>query len=148
MFIEDNDGLQIRLHLFKFSQRVLCVIQKRLDPQHTISQRNTKWAADMPPPHFSSVQSLSRVKLFGLQHLWTAAHQASLYLTKFRSLLKLMSMESVMLSNHLILCHPFSSRLQSFPTSGPFQISQFFASGGQSIGVSASASGLTINIQD
>ena len=43
---------------------------------------------------------------------------------------------------------PFSSRLQSFPTSGPFQISQFFASGGQSIGVSASASGLTINIQD
>ena len=49
MFIEDNDGLQIRLHLFKFSQRVLCVIQKRLDPQHTISQRNTKWAADMPP---------------------------------------------------------------------------------------------------
>jgi len=106
MFIEDNDGLQIRLHLFKFSQRVLCVIQKRLDPQHTISQRNTKWAADMPPPHFSSIQSLSRVKLFGLQQLWTAAHQASLYLTKFRSLLKLMSMESVMLSNHLILCHP------------------------------------------
>ena len=106
MFIEDNDGLQIRLHLFKFSQRVLCVIQKRLDPQHTISQRNTKWAADMPPPHFSSIQSLSRVKLFGLEQLLTAAHQASLYLTKFRSLLKLMSMESVMLSNHLILCHP------------------------------------------
>ena len=116
MFIEDNDGLQIRLHLFKFSQRVLCVIKKRLDPQHTISQRNTKWAADMPPPHFSSVQSLSRVKLFGLQHLWTAAHQASLYLTKFRSLLKLMSMESVMLSNHIILCCPLLLLPSIFPS--------------------------------
>ena len=56
--------------------------------------------------HFTSVQLLSHVKLFGLQHPWNAAHQASLSLTKFRSLLKLMSMESVMLSNHLILCHP------------------------------------------
>ena len=42
--------------------------------------------------------------------------------------------------NHLILCHPFSSHLQFFPASGSFQMSQFFASGGQSIGVSASAS--------
>ena len=43
---------------------------------------------------------------------------------------------------------PFSSRLQSFPASGSFQMSQFFASGGQSIGVSASASVLPVNIQD
>ena len=43
---------------------------------------------------------------------------------------------------------PFSSRLQSFPVSGSFQMSQFFASGGQSIGVSASASVLPMNIQD
>ena len=43
---------------------------------------------------------------------------------------------------------PFSSCLQSFPASGSFQLSQFFASGGQSIGVSASASVLTMNIQD
>ena len=43
---------------------------------------------------------------------------------------------------------PFSSRLQSFPASGPFQMSQFFASGGQSIGVSASASVLPMNTQD
>ena len=43
---------------------------------------------------------------------------------------------------------PFSSRLQSFPASGAFPMSQFFASGGQSIGVSASASGLPMNIQD
>ena len=43
---------------------------------------------------------------------------------------------------------PFSSRLQSFPASGSFQMSQFFASGGQSIGVSASASVLPMNIKD
>ena len=43
---------------------------------------------------------------------------------------------------------PFSSRLQSFPASGSFQMSQFFTSGGQSIGVSASTSVLPVNIQD
>ena len=51
-------------------------------------------------------------------------------------------------SNHLILCWPFSSHLQSFPASGAFQISQLYPSGYQSIGVSASASVLPMNIQD
>ena len=50
----------------------------------------------------SSVQSLSRVRIFATP--WTAAHQASLCITNYRSLLKLMSIESVMPSNHLILC--------------------------------------------
>ena len=54
---------------------------------------------------FSSVHSLSHVRLFVTP--WTAAHQASLSITNSWSLLKLMSIESVMLSNHLILCHPF-----------------------------------------
>ena len=58
----------------------------------------------MLKPQFSSVQSLSRVQLFATP--WTAAHQASLSITNSRSLLKLMSIESVMPSNHLILCHP------------------------------------------
>ena len=53
---------------------------------------------------FSSVQSLSRVRLF--ETPWTAALQASLSITNSRSLLKLMSIESVMPSNHLILCRP------------------------------------------
>ena len=53
---------------------------------------------------FSSVQSFSHVRLFATP--WTAARQASLSLTNSRSLLKLMFMESVMPSNHLILCHP------------------------------------------
>ena len=86
---------------------------------------------------FSSVQSLSPVRLFATP--WTAARQASLSITNSRSLLKLMSVESVMPSNPLILVVPFP-RLQSFPTSGSFQMSQFFTLGDQSIEVSASAS--------
>ena len=53
---------------------------------------------------FSSVQSLSRVRLFATP--WIAAHQASLSITISRSSLRLMSVESVMPSSHLILCHP------------------------------------------
>ena len=81
---------------------------------------------------FSSVQSLSCVQLFGTP--WTAARQASLSITNSQSLLKLMSIESVMhptISSSVI---PLSSRLQSFLASGSFQMSHFFVSGGQSIG--------------
>ena len=94
-------------------------------------------------PQFSSVQSLSCVRLF--ETPWTAACQASLSITNSQSLLKLMLIELVMPFNHLI---PFSSRLQSFPASGSFQRGQIFASGGQSIGVSASTSVLPMNTQD
>ena len=94
----------------------------------------------------SSVQSLSCVRLFVTP--WTAAHQASLSITNSRSLRNLMSIELVMPSNRLILCCPFSSCLQSFPASGSFPVSQLFASGSQSTGVSASASVLPRNIQD
>ena len=59
-----------------------------------------------------------------------------------------MSIESVMPSNHFILCRPLPLCLQSFPASRSFQMSQLFASGGQSIGVSASTSVLPMNIQD
>ena len=52
----------------------------------------------------SSVQSLSHVQLFATP--WTAAYQASLSITNSRSLLELMSVKSVMPSNHLVLCHP------------------------------------------
>ena len=66
---------------------------------------------------------------------------------QLRSLPKLKSIESVMPSNHLTL-FSFSSCLQSFPTSGSYQMSQLFASGGQNIGVSASTSVLPMNTQD
>ena len=95
---------------------------------------------------FSSVQSLSRVQHFATQ--WTAAHQVSLSIFSSWSLLKLMSITLVMTSNHLILCYPLLLRLKYFPASGSFPISQFFASGGQSIGVSASTLVLPMNTQD
>ena len=65
---------------------------------------------------FSSVQSLSRVQLF--EAPWTAACQASLSITNSWSLLRFMSIELVMPSNHLILCCPLFLCLQSFPASG------------------------------
>ena len=79
---------------------------------------------------------------------WTAACQASLSITNSWSLLRLLSIESVMPANHLILCRPLLLLLQSFPASGWFPMSWFFTSGGQSTGVSASASVLPMNIQD
>ena len=65
-------------------------------------------------PSFSSVQSLSRVRLFAAP--WTVAHQASLSITNSQSLLKLMSIESVMPSSHLILCHLFLLLPAIFPS--------------------------------
>ena len=66
----------------------------------------------------SSVQSLSRVQLFVTP--WTAAHQASLSITNSWSLLKLISIDSVMPSNHLILCHPLLLLPSIFPSIGFF----------------------------
>ena len=91
------------------------------------------------------VQSLSHVWLFATP--WTKAHQASLPFLISLSLLKLMSIESVMPSDHFILCPPFSSCLQSFPASGSFPMSWLYESGGQSIRVSVLASVLPMNIQ-
>ena len=62
------------------------------------------WLEEAGRPQFSSVQSVSHVRLFATP--WTAARQASLSITNSRSLLKLMSIESVMPSNYLILCCP------------------------------------------
>ena len=90
----------------------------------------------------SSLQLLSCVQLC---FPWTAACQASLSITNTRSLFRLMRIELVIPSNHLI---PFSSCLQPFLASGSFPVSQFFASSGQTTGVSASASVLPMNIQD
>ena len=77
------------------------------------------------------VQLLGHVRLFAIP--WTAALQASLSFTISQSLLKLMSIHSVMPSNHFILSPPFSC-LQSSPAPGSFPMSRFFASGSQSIG--------------
>ena len=97
-------------------------------------------------PQFSSVQLLSRVRLFA--NPWIAARQASLSIPSSRRSLKFMSMDSMMPSSHLILCRPLFLLLQSLPASGSFPMSQLFAWGGQSIGVSALASFLPMNTQD
>ena len=94
----------------------------------------------------SSVQSLSQVRLLATP--WTAAHQASLSIINSQSLLKLMSIELVMPSNHLILCCPLLLLHSICPSIRSFQMSQLFASDGQSIGVSASTSILPMNIQE
>ena len=95
---------------------------------------------------FSSVQLLSHVQLFATP--WTAACQASLSITNSQSLLKLMAIESVIPSDHLILCRPLLLLPSSFPTPGFFLICQLLTACGQSIGASASASVLPMNIQD
>ena len=96
--------------------------------------------------HFSSFQSLSRVRL--LTTPWITARQDSLSYTISRSSLKLTSIESVMPSSLSSSVGPFSSCPQSLPASESFPMSQLFAWGGQSTGVSASASVLPMNIQD
>ena len=93
-----------------------------------------------------SVQLFSCVWLFATP--WIAAHQASLSIINSKSLLKLMSIESVMPSNHLILCCSLLLLPSIFPSVRVFPMSPFFTSGGQSIGASASSSVLPMNIQD
>ena len=97
-------------------------------------------------PQFNSVHSLGCVRLFVTP--WTVAFQASLSNTNSRSLLKLMSIESLKLSNHLILYCPLLLPPSIISASGAFPISQFFPSDGQRSGVSASASVLPMNNQD
>jgi len=65
-------------------------------------------------PQFSSVQSLSHVRLFAIP--WTAARRASLSITNSWSLLKLMSIELVIPSNYFILCHPLLLSPSIFPS--------------------------------
>ena len=94
----------------------------------------------------SSVQSLSRVRLFATP--WITACQASLSITNSQvhpNPCPLSRWCYPSISSSVI---PFSSCPQSFPALGSFPISQLFASGGQSIGVSASTSVLPMNIQD
>ena len=95
---------------------------------------------------FSSVQSLTSVQLFATP--WTAAHQASLSITNSQSLLKLMSLESVMPSSHLILCHPLLLLPPIPPSIRVFSNESTLCMRWPSIGVSASAWVLPMNTQD
>ena len=87
--------------LLEFAQTLVHWVNDAIQPSHVLSyllfMTVMMW-------FFSSVQLLSHVRLFATSE--TAARQASLSITNFRSLLKFMSIESVMPANHLILCHP------------------------------------------
>ena len=125
--------LEIRLQNNQKGQRKTCQHPRRQSPQE--------------PGRIVVVRSLSHVQLFATT--WTAARQAPLSPTVSQSLLRFMSIESVMLNtsslNILFSVAPFSSCLQSFPASGSFPMSWLFLSGGQSIGASISV--LPVNIQ-
>ena len=109
----------------------LCVHQKR---------------RSVPVSLVAVVQLLSHVQLFVTP--WTSAHQASLSITNLPRFPELMSIKSVRPSNHLIPSSPSPPAFNLSQHQGLFQMSQFFKSGGQSIGASASASVLPMNIQD
>ena len=94
----------------------------------------------------SSVQLLSRVHLFATPQ--TTARQASLSVANSRNLLKLMSITSVMPSNHLFLCRPLLVPPSIFPSIRVFSNESILHISGVGVGVSASASGLPMNIQD
>ena len=99
-------------------------------------------------PFVIVVHSLSHVQIFAAP--WTAACQAPLSSTISQRLLTLMSIELVMLSNHLIFCCPLLLLTSIFPSIRDlprFPMSQFLSSGDQSIEASASASVLLMNIQ-
>ena len=127
--------------------------QKKLHTRVYLQQKgvlmSTKGTSNMFPATWfiSSVQFSCSVMSNSLWPPWTAECQASLSITNSQSLLKLMSIELVMPSNHLILCHPRLLLPSIFPESGSFQKNQFFTSGSQSIGASTSASVLPMNIQ-
>ena len=93
-----------------------------------------------------SVRSLSSVQLF--ETPWTAAHQVSLSSPTLRAYSNSRPLSQWCYPTTSASFIPFSSYLQSLSASGSLQMCQFFPSGGQSIGVSASASVLPMNIQD
>ena len=125
--------------------------QGKLHPSPISPQSNELGSRELQPspthpPTCQSLQSLSPVRLFASP--WTAVRQASLSITNSQSPPKPMSIVSVMPWTISSSAVPFSSCPQSFPASGSFQMSQLFAWGGQSTGVSASTSGLPMNTQD
>ena len=116
-------------HTFNF--KVKCIFAKSVPPSYPVSSivKSEKTSTSVFPDvkyKFSSVQLLSHVRLFATP--WTATCQAFLPITNSLSLLKFMSIESVIPSNHLILCHPFLLLPSIFPSITVFSNESVFAS--------------------
>ena len=140
---------QAPLSIEFFRQEYWCGLP--FPPPEDLPELRFKTASLMSPAladrlSLCSVQSLSHVPF--LVTPWTAACQASLSVTNSQSLLKLMFMKSAMPYNRLILCCPLLLPPSNFHNIRVFPMSQFFTSGCQNIGASASTSVLPMNIQD
>ena len=99
----------LELNFFSVFAEIFCIDWFINGQFYTQTKQYSTWSEIS----VSSVQSLSCVRLFVTP--WTAAHRASLSITNSRSLLKLMSIKSVMPSNHLIFCHPLLLLPSIFP---------------------------------
>ena len=143
--IFDRHHLSCFIHICKQSLKSAGDL---IDHHYRRQQQCPSLTKGTPPflHQFSSVQSLTRVRLFVTP--WTAVHQDSMSITNSQSLHKFMSIELVMPSSHLILCHPLLLLPSILPASGSFPKSEFFASRGQKTGTSASSSVLPMNTQD
>ena len=126
----------------------LAVVQTQKMRFYTFTKylRTSRAASSRTLKGLISVQQLNHTQLFATP--WTANWQASLSITNSRSLLKLTSVELVMMSNHLILCRHLLLLPSIFLSIRVFSNESVFPSGVQSIGVTASASVLPVNIQD
>ena len=127
----------------------MCCLVAKLCPTLWDSKNCSSWSSSAHRISQARIliaifQSLSHVWLFATP--WTVAWQASLFFTISQSLLKLMSIELVMPSNHLILCQPLLLQPLTFSSIRVFSMSQFFSPGGQSNGALASI--LPMNIED
>ena len=146
MFLALKIALETYMYIFhEFNQQTHFEHLPVPGPGDTVGASQTR-CPDFKVLRIWSVQSLSRVRLFATP--WTAAHQASLSIANSRSLLKLMSTEAVMPSNHLILC-----RLLLLPSIFPSikvfsNVSALCIKGGQSTGAPASSLVLPMTIQD
>ena len=104
----------IGAHVYKKKPNPFCYMNTVVLRLYSSNNRSCHILRTHCIPSFSSVQLLSCVQLFATP--WTAARQASLSITNSRSLFKLMSTESVMPSNYLILCHPLLLLPSTFPS--------------------------------
>ena len=148
-------GLPVHHQLPEFAQTYVHQVSDAIQPSQSVIpysfclQSFPAWGSITMIQFFTTIQFSSVAQSCPtLCDARTAACQASLSITDSRSLPKLMSIESMMPSNHLILCLPLFLLRSIFPASGSFQTGLLFTSGGQIIGVSAWSSVLQMNTQD
>jgi len=138
-------GLPVQHQLLESTQTHDHWVSDAIQPSHPLSSPSPP-ARNLSQHQFSSVQSISHVRLFATP--WTPARQASLSITNSWSPPKPMSIKSMIPSSHLILCHPLLLPPSIFPSIRVLYNESTLHISGQSIGASASTSVLPVNTQD